>query len=584
MQTSSVHYTIEASKPHAHIYSVTCTVKKPSAKQVFTLPAWIPGSYKIRDFAKHLIQIKARDKKGDVAIEQLDKASWCVKNTQGSLTLEYEVYAWDLSVRGAHLDASHGFFNGSSVFLAVSGQEAEPCTVDILKPAFAAAEKWEVATALETSKPRHFGRYRANDYDELIDSPVEMGNLQWVSFEVKGVPHDMAFLGKFHADLERVKKDMKKICTAHVKLFGSLPEMKRYVFMTNVLGEGYGGLEHRTSCALHCSRYNLPRYGAKDVTDEYATFLSLCSHEYFHTWNIKRIKPAVFLPYDLTREAYTEQLWVFEGFTSYYEDIALVRSGVITHEQFLSMLAEKMASVIKGPGSKVQSVSESSFNAWTKFYDPNENSPNALVSYYSKGALIALCIDAYLRKHANSDLDTLLRSLWENFGQPLVGVPEGEIEARLLKLGGHDLKKQLHTWVHEAKPLPLKESLAVLGVDMRFEEQEPILSALGLRMSTTEKDKIAVCYTDGAAMKAGLSAGDTLVAVNSIAVSKNPFNRLFEPYKKDDVLTIHAFRRDELFETKLTLGAPTPEKVVLTLNEKMNTSTQRIHNAWIGQP
>ncbi|MDD3355124.1 MAG: peptidase M61, partial [Zoogloea sp.] len=367
-----VRYTIQAIQPAAHLFEVTLHLERPDpAGQVFSLPAWIPGSYMIREFARNIVTLEARSAGRSVPVSRSDKHTWHLPaGVEGPVELAYTVYAWDLSVRTAHLDQTHGFFNGTSVFLRAHGHEAFPHRVEILPPKGLEEAGWRVATSLpeasgeEGAAERYgFGAYRAADYDDLIDHPVEMGCFTLAEFDACGVPHAVAITGRHDCDTARLLEDLKPICEAQIRLFGAPAPMDRYVFLVMAVGEGYGGLEHRASTALLCSRSDLPHGGMEAPTEGYRQFLGLCSHEYFHTWNVKRIKPAAFTPYDLSRENYTRLLWAFEGFTSYYDDLLLVRSGRIGIPDYLELLGKTISQVHKGLGRRKQSVAESSFEA-----------------------------------------------------------------------------------------------------------------------------------------------------------------------------------------------------------------------------
>ena len=423
MSCLPVRYHICPAAPAAHYYDVRCSVVAPDpAGQSFALPAWIPGSYLIRDFARHVVAIRAECDGEPVLLTKLDKHTWQARPIASGKTLSviYRVYAWDLSVRGAHLDETHGFFNGTSVFLRVLGREAAPCQVEIQQPEGSLYKDWRVATALLSAHGENgaagghgFGWYSAANYDELIDHPVEMGRFALASFEACGVTHEIVITGRHDCDMDRLTADLKRICEWQIRFFGEPAPMDRYVFLVTAVGEGYGGLEHRASTALLCSRNDLPYPGMPDSTESYRSFLGLCSHEYFHSWNVKRIKPEAFVGYDLDRENYTSMLWVFEGFTSYYDDLVLLRSGVIKLEEWLEQIAKTIARVESGPGRLQQTLAESSFDAWSKFYRPDENTPNVVVSYYAKGALLALALDLTLRKktQGRAALDDLMRAL-----------------------------------------------------------------------------------------------------------------------------------------------------------------------------
>jgi predicted metalloprotease with PDZ domain len=430
---NAIRYELALQDPAAHLLALTLTLNTPAPDgQVFLLPAWIPGSYMVRDFARNIVSIRAESGGRAVALKKLDKHSWQAAPCTGALTLRYEVYAWDLSVRAAHVDQTHAFFNGSSVFLRVAGYEHAPHLVELRRPAGVRYKHWRVATALpELAAPRYgFGSYVAAGYDELIDHPVEIGEFALATFEAHGVPHDFALSGLVpNLDMARLCADLKRICESQIALFEPRTQaapMTRYVFLARAVGDGYGGLEHRASTALLCARANLPVLGRPDMSDGYRGFLGLCSHEYFHTWNVKRIKPAVFAPYDLQAENYTPLLWLFEGFTSYYDDLMLVRSGVIDEAGYLKLVEKTVNNVLRGAGRSKQSVAESSFDAWTKYYRQDENAPNAIVSYYTKGSLVALALDLTIR--AGSDgkksLDDVMRMLWQRYGRDFYA-PDG---------------------------------------------------------------------------------------------------------------------------------------------------------------
>src|SRR5580765_3803412 len=367
--TDPIRYSVSPEQPEAHLYLVTCTVPEPDPSgQEFALPAWIPGSYMIREFARHIVSIRAESRGKPLAIEKLDKHTWRTQPAAGPVTVTCEIYARDLSVRGAYLDTRYAFFNGANLFLRARGHEGTPCEVRILKPRGARYRNWIVATAMTRSaaKAHGFGVYAAADYDELIDHPVAMGELALATFRACDVPHEVAIAGRHRADMPRLAADLKRLCEHHIKFFGEPAPMKRYLFLVTALGEGYGGLEHRASTALLCSRDDLPRRGERQVGERYRTFLGLASHEYFHTWNVKRIKPAAFTPYDLDRESYTTLLWAFEGMTSYYDDLALVRCGLIGRKDYLELLGRAITSYLRVPGRRRQTLAESSFDAWIK--------------------------------------------------------------------------------------------------------------------------------------------------------------------------------------------------------------------------
>ena len=445
MQTT--RYQVTPLDPNAHVFEVRCTVDDPDpAGQRFRLPTWIPGSYLIREFARQFVHVRAEAAGRAIPIAKEAKDVWRAAPGEGPLTVVAKVYAFDLSVRTAYLDRTRAYFNGPSVFLSPEGRESAPCTVELIPPSGDDFRDWRVATTLESdgAPPHGFGRYRAANYDELIDHPVEMSDFALASFAAGGVRHEIAVTGRQQADLERLARDLARVCQWQIDLFGNAPQSRppfdRYLFQITAVGDGYGGLEHRSSTSLVCRRDELPMRGRSEIDDGYLNLLGLASHEYFHSWNVKRIKPAAFMPYDLTREGYTRQLWAFEGATSYYDDLALVRSGVIDDARYLELLGRAITQVLRTPGRHVQSVGDSSFDAWIKFYRQDENSPNVVVSYYAKGSLVAAALDLTLRKRGRATLDDVLRALWERYGRAGVGVPEGAIDAIVAEIAGDDMR------------------------------------------------------------------------------------------------------------------------------------------------
>jgi predicted metalloprotease with PDZ domain len=537
----AVHYRIEAVNLHGHLFKVCMTVADPAPEQVLRLPVWIPGSYLLREFAKHLQNLSCRQGGKRLVVAQLDKASWQARCRPGvPLEVEYEVYAFDASVRTAWLDAQRGFFNGTSLCLQVPEAAALPHTMSI--PPAAGTHHWQLATGLEPVDidPAGFGLYRADDYDTLVDCPVEMGPFWSGVFEVFGVPHRMVVAGAPPSfDGEQLLTDTRAICEAEMRFWhgdaidrsqkGSTSRnkdgrqspipFKNYVFMLAVVHDGYGGLEHKNSTALIANRKDLPRQPRSTLAptthkqpEGYTALLGLISHEYFHTWNVKRLRPAELAAYDYSRENYTRLLWFFEGFTSYYDDLLLRRAKRIDNATYLKLLTKTINQVQQTPGRQVQSVAQSSFDAWVKYYRQDENTANATVSYYTKGALVGLCLDLTLRAEGRTTLDSVMRGLWNCCG----GGPmaEADLLAVLQELGGRSFAGDLARWVHSTKELPVAELLEQHGVQVN-REPDQIAQQLGLRVKESGGVFIHQVLRGGAAEKAGFAAGDEWIAVQT---------------------------------------------------------------------
>jgi predicted metalloprotease with PDZ domain len=591
-----IKYTIVPKDLAGHLFAVTLVVENTDAEgQVFSLPAWIPGSYMIREFARNIVQIRAETGGKPVALEKLNKDTWIAAACKGALTLHYDVYAWDLSVRTAHLDQTHGFFNGSSVFLRVVDQEHLPHVVDIRRPSVAACKTWRIATSLpELKAARHgFGTYIAGDYDELIDHPVEMGTFALASFNAHGVPHEVAVTGKVpNLDMPRLTANLKQVCEAQIALFepkSKRAPMDRYVFQIMAVGEGYGGLEHRASTALICSRNDLPVKGEPDMSEGYLTLLGLCSHEYFHTWHVKRIKPAAFVPYDLQTESYTPLLWLFEGFTSYYDDLMLVRSGVIDVPAYLKRIERTINNVLRSSGRLKQSVADASFDAWIKYYRQDENAPNALVNYYTKGSLVALALDLTIRDQSGGEksLDDVMRLLWQRYGRDFYsaganqrGITEAEVEKLIGEVSGLKLKRFFDRYVRGTDDLPLARLLAPFG--LTFTDRRKLNKAsLDVRVARNGSEcRLAHVYEGGAAHQSGLSAHDVLIAVDGLRVTGSNLDTLLVRYAVGDNVTIHAFRRDELMVFEVMLKGDGAPKAKLVPNKKTAAAARALED-WL---
>ena len=515
---SHIHYTVEAADLHAHLFKVTLTIAQPAATQTVSLPVWIPGSYLLREFAKHLQNLSARQGRRAAAVTQLDKCSWDVACRPGEpLVLSYEVYAFDNSVRTAWLDSQRGFFNGTSLCLRVHGQEHQPHQLQLL-PVKGQAD-WQAATGLTPLKTnkKGFGLYQAADYDELVDCPVELGTFWSGRFSACGIPHRFVVAGALPSfDGERLLADTQKICEAEIRFWhgkgaqaGKKAPHQNYLFMLNAVHDGYGGLEHRSSTALICGRRDLPRQGEKKTGEGYTTLLGLISHEYFHTWNVKQLRPDAFARYDYTRENYTPLLWFFEGFTSYYDDLLLRRAGLIDDATYAKLLGKAIAQVQQTPGRHVQTVAQSSLDAWVKYYRQDENTPNATVSYYTKGSLVALCLDLTLRSEFKTEghtLDAVMRGLWKRCkAGPM---REQDLLDELQTLTGRSWTREIKAWVHSTAELPLAKLLETQGLRIHAEPGN-FAQHLGVRAVDSQGSvQIKVVLRGSAAEQAGLAAGD----------------------------------------------------------------------------
>ncbi|OOW09296.1 M61 family metallopeptidase [Acinetobacter sp. MF4640] len=535
-----LHYQIEFDDYRQHLIHVTLRfVADPT--QVLSLPTWIPGSYLIREFSKHIESVRAYDEEGRLLeIQKFEKNKWRLFNTDHELiTVEYDVYAYDLSVRGAYVDQTRLYVNLACACLGLEGQEDKAVEVEVFLPD--ELKHFQLATGM-ASKSLVKGRFtlKAKNYAELIDAPFELAEQTRFGFEANGIPHEFVVSGKHAMNAARMQQDIEKICATEISMFGSAP-FSNYTFMTMATANSYGGLEHPNSTSLISPREDLPKANEpEEPSEDYQRFLGLCSHEYFHSWLVKFIRPENFVNYDLNKEGYTSLLWIFEGFTSYYDDLILLRSGVISQASYIKLLKTQIDRYLQNPGRFVQSVSESSFDAWVKFYRQDENSNNAGTSYYNKGCLVALCLDLGLRLRGSS-LDALMRKLYEN-AQKGIQVHERTIVELCNELTGDNWIEQVNHLINTTDELPLDQLFPEFGLSYSLKNDKSL--PLGLKLvDKPEGVLVQSARRDGAAAQAGLSAHDVIIAIDGLKATV----KLIEKYaKQEGSYSILAFRRDEL--------------------------------------
>lgn len=557
-----LHYQIEFDDYRQHLIHVTVRFLADPT-QVLSLPTWIPGSYLIREFSKHIEAVKAYDEDGrQLQIQKFEKNKWRLFNTDHELiTVEYDVYAYDLSVRGAYVDQNRLYVNPACACLELEGQENKEIELEIFLPD--ELKHFQLATGMQ-AKSLVKGRFtlKAKNYAELIDAPFELAEQTRFSFEANGIPHEFVVSGKHAMNATRMQQDIEKICATEISMFGSAP-FTDYTFMTMATGNSYGGLEHPNSTSLISPRDDLPKANEpEEPSKDYQRFLGLCSHEYFHSWLVKFIRPENFVNYDLNREGYTSLLWIFEGFTSYYDDLILLRSGVINQESYITLLKAQIDRYLQNPGRVIQSVSESSFDAWVKFYRQDENSNNAGTSYYNKGCLVALCLDLGLRLRGSS-LDALMRRLYEN-AQKGVQVHERTIFELCKELTGDDWSEQINHLINTTDELPLDQLFPEFGMAYSLKNDKSLPFSLKL-VDKPEGVLVQSARRDGVAVLAGLSANDVIIAIDGLKAT----TKLVESYaKQQGTFTVYAFRRDELMSFEVQAAGSELTEVELKVEDQ----------------
>ena len=595
---SSIHYNVNVSSIAGHTFNVSLRIENPDKNgQVLTLPAWIPGSYMIRDFAKSIVTMIAQDDAGqEINIQKIDKQTWQVQAVNTAVTIKYEVYAFDLSVRGAYINDEIAFFNGTNMFLAVQGQTKKSCSLTLLKPEQESLSHWKVATTMQAKmqETHAFGDYWANNYEELIDHPILMGEFDILHFSTSGVEFELILAGGHQADVKRITKDLTKVCQHHINFFADIAPVNRYQFITLLTDNAFGGLEHMSSTALMYSRNDLPSLSdAGHMTDGYRVFLSLCSHEFFHTWHVKRIKPQELFGAALDKERYTEQLWIYEGFTSYYDDFSLLRCGLITQSEYLKVVAQNLTRLIRNKGRFKQTITESSFDAWTKFYKQDESAVNNIVSYYNKGAILAMCLDLLIKNKSDKDysLDDVLRHLWNQHGKLSIPTPVDVVQRFVETQLNLDLCDFFHSALYSTEELPFTELLERFGIKCHFSPREslddkggvkttsPIKIEFGAQIKAREIGiQITQVTEQTAAYNAGLQVGDVLIAVDKWAVSKENLIAQLNYLPIGQVTQLCVLRDKKLKQLTFKSTAAPCDSINLEVIDQERT------NHWLGLP
>ena len=584
--------------PSRHLFEVELRIADPAPSQCVRMPSWIPGSYLLREFARHIVSIRGESGGRAVDAEQVAKGAWLFRGAAEELVVTIEVHALDPSIRGAYFTRERAYFNGTSLFLQPDGRD-DPVELELDAPHDEGCEGWRVATAMEPAAVdgRGFGRYRAASYDELIDHPFEIGQFERVDFVAGGVPHRLVVSGRFDTDLDRVAADLARLCTAQIEFFGGAP-FDRYWFLGHAVGDGYGGLEHCASSSLLFDRDDLPKPGEPGVPADYQRFLSLASHEYFHAWHVKRTKPAAFLPYRLDRRNHTRLLWVFEGITSYYQDLFVLRSGLIGRDVYLKRLGQALTRAYRTPGRFRQTLADASFNAWDVLYKPEPNAQNTSVNYYVQGALVALALDLELRRRSSSSLDDVVRELWRRYGAVGIGVPEDGFERLAEEVAGIELGEFFERAIRSTEELPLGDALAAFGIELGLRPQlgaedrggmpaprdaAPSLTLGAAYRLRAEGVELTAVLDGGPAQRAGLVPGAVLIALDRLKVNERNLRRRLARCETGQHVTAAVFRGDRLLEIGIVLAEAPADTCWLHVAADADPAAVARRDAWLGK-
>ncbi len=502
-------------EPKAHYADVEMEISGLKQDQVdLKMPVWTPGSYLIREFAKNVEGFQVHASSGSpLSFNKVNKNTWRINTAKNStIKVNYRVYSFEISVRTSFVDESHAFLSPAGLFLYPAGKLKLPSTVTIVPD-----KTWsKISTGLDKVASKE-NTYSAADFDILYDSPIEVGNQDIFEFTAAGVNHEVAMYGGGNYDKEVLKRDMAKIVHEQTKVFGVNPN-KRYVFIVHNFNSGGGGLEHLNSTVLGATR------NAYSTEAGLLRFLGLVSHEYFHLWNVKRLRPIALGPFNYDEENYTSNLWIAEGFTAYYQDIFTQRAGLQSADRYVANLASLISSVENQPGNKVQSVSDASFDAWIKHYRPNENSPNSTISYYSKGALIALIMDLEIihSTQGKAGLDEVMKAMYdEYYVKRKRGYTDGEFKAMAEKTAGHSLSDIYNNYVNDVKTIDYNKYFNYAGLSITNDAAQVNEPYLGIATSLREGRMIITQVARGSgAWNDGLNVNDEILSIDNYIVNK----------------------------------------------------------------
>lgn len=570
---AELKYTLSMPEPHTHYFKVEAELSGTNKKYVdFTLPVWAPGSYLVREFAKNVEGFKASDKSGKaLPAEKIDKNTWRVySNKADFVKATYDVYAYELSVRTSYLDASHGYVNGTSIFMYPEGYQNQKGTL-VVKP----YTGWgKVSTGLNST-----GKftYTFPNYDILADSPLEIGNHEVYTFTSAGVPHEVAMYGEGNFDATRLMSDMQKITEEAVKVMGELP-IDRYVFIVHNLQRGGGGLEHLNSTTLQTSRWN---YGSESG---YNGFLGLVAHEYFHLWNVKRLRPEALGPFDYNNENYTRLLWVSEGITSYYDDLIVRRAGFRSPEAYLGTVAGSINSVENTPGNKIQPVAEASFDAWIKYYRRSENSNNAEVSYYTKGGVLGSLLNMEIMEATKGEknLDDVMRYMYQRYYKKMGrGFRESEIKEAIESISGRNMDTFFRDFVNGTQTPDYNKFYDAAGLKLVNTNEGS--TAINWGASTYLSDgKLMVRGVNrgSSAWDGGLNVSDEILAINGWRVGDD-LDRFIGNLKVGDTAEILIARDGKLQTLNIKMVKDINVRYQFVRVDNPTPEQNKIYNKWL---
>lgn len=573
-----IQYTLSFPSAKSHYVSVTMYISDITTDSlVLKMPVWTPGSYLIREFQKNIDFVewangKQPQQEQFKRLEKTDKNTWQIL-TKGSseVTVRYNTYCFEYSVRTNFVDSNHALINGAATYLYAEGFEDVPVEIHINPD-----ENWKyISTALPQLDTNRWIR-TAENLDELIDSPIEIGNHLSYFFEASGVAHELAIYGKSNCTIEKLIADLKKVVEEETSIFGSHP-CTSYVFIIHNTDDSYGGLEHKHSSVNHIVRW--------DYTTNYQKAISLLAHEYFHLWNVKRIRPETLGPFNYNAENYTTMLWFFEGVTSYYDDYVCYRAGVTSKDDFLEIVAKNINEVLNTPGIATQTLAEASYDTWLKYYRRNENSRNTQINYYTKGALVAMAFDLLILHHTNGEkrLDDVMKALYQNYLlHPDKGITESELIQTFNSISGIDFSSYFEKYIHTPATPDLDYYFSLIGIQL-IDETNHEKVFLGLSTKWTEgKLVITALNKKYGAYQSGLNVEDEIIAIDGFRVFKE-FTQIYKHKKPGDSIDVLISRKGEIRSQHVKLSSDNRKNFHLELQDNISADKSVLRNIWLNE-
>lgn len=572
-----IAYGVAMPNPQHHLFEVTISVSHWSQPFLdLKMPVWTPGSYLVREYARHVQDFVAIAPQLEQSIpwRKMAKNHWRL-DTAGiqEITVTYRVFANELTVRTNHLDSTHGYFNGAALFFLVEGYQDQSFVLSVDPP----HEAWLVSTTLPLFEEEET-RFWVENFDVLVDSPVEVGIHESYEFLYGDKPHRWVIWGEGNLDIDQAIADTKKIIQVEANIYGGELPYDEYMFLLHLSGGGYGGLEHKESCSL-----NYPRF-AFNNKEQYNRFMQLVAHEFFHLWNVKRIRPKALETFDYEQENYTPSLWFSEGVTSYYDLLIPLWAGVYDEKFFLESLSKDISRYLTTPGRWVQPLAESSFDAWIKLYRSDAYSNNNQMSYYLKGAMVALMLDLLIRdRHGNGrSLDDVMAKMWQQFGREEIGFTPAEVEQTIAEVADCDLTDFFQRYLQTTEELPLADYLEPFGLILKPIYDEQKTPFLGL-VAKDENNRTLVQTTmsGSPAHSAGIDPGDEILAIASHRVNTEQLNVRLQNYQPGDTISITIFQQDQLKTLAVTLAEPQPNSYQVKKNPKASAQQQEKLKGWL---